>query len=40
MRQVSKCSLEAPGGTSDDLSIVSLSEILAEDHHLEIFAGF
>ncbi len=40
MRQVSKCSLEAPGGTSDDLSIVSLSEILAEDHNLEIFAGF
>lgn len=40
MRQVSKCSLECPGGTSDDLSIVSLSEILADDHHLEMYVGF
>ena len=30
VRQISKCSLEAPGGTSDDFSIVSLSENLEE----------
>lgn len=31
LRQVSKCSLEGPGGTSEDLSIVSLSEIMLGD---------
>jgi hypothetical protein len=31
LRQVSKCSLEGPGGTSEDLSIVSLSEILPSE---------
>jgi len=30
-RQVSKCSLEGPGGTSEDLSLASLSEILADE---------
>lgn len=33
LRQVSKCSLEGPGGTSEDLSIVSLSEIVPSEDH-------
>ena len=37
---MSKCSLEGPGGTSEDLSLASLSEILADEHQFEMFMGF